>query len=314
MLLKKAARPHLDFFKNFALHRMPLIKEIKKYYTEHGRSHLPWRQTHDPYKVLVSEVMLQQTQVDRVLPKYEVFIKKFPTATALSKANLHDVLALWSGLGYNRRAKFLHEAAKVVVVKYKGKFPKDVFVLESLPGVGPYTARAIAAFAYNQPVVFIETNIRTVFMYFSILQNNKIENKSFSMKSIKNNSEKISDTELLPLIKYALTRSKMQPRDFYAALMDYGSYLKQSGVRLNSKSKHYTKQPKFKGSARQLRGEIVRQLLVTSLTKQKLISATAHALRIEVNEIENSRIEKEILVLLKENLIEKKAKKFEIKK
>ncbi len=280
---------------------MNLLLEIQKYYTEHGRSHLPWRQTRDPYKILVSEVMLQQTQVDRVLPKYNAFIKKFPTPAALSKASLHEVLALWSGLGYNRRAKFLYEAAKVVVIKYKGKFPTKVTVLESLPGVGPYTARAIAAFAYNEPVVFIETNIRTVFTYYYFLQ------------SVKNYdiSKKVSDTELLPLIEKDLKNSKMEPRDFYAALMDYGTYLKQSGVRLNSKSKHYVKQSKFEGSARQLRGEIIRQLLEVSHTERKLIELVILSLKLESNE--NIRIKKETVTLVKEGLIQKKGKKFEIK-
>src|SRR3989344_7710205 len=127
-----------------------------------ARPHLPWRKTKDPYKILVSEVMLQQTQVDRVIPFYNRFVKKYPTARALARAKLRDVLKEWNGLGYNRRAKFLHEAAKQLG---KSDFPKTAEEIENLPGVGHYTARAVAAFAFNKPEVFIETNIRTVFFY-----------------------------------------------------------------------------------------------------------------------------------------------------
>jgi len=223
---------------------MSLLREVTTFYAAYGRKHLPWRKTKDPYKIWVSEVMLQQTQVDRVLPKYKDFIQTFPTPAALAKASFAQVLARWSGLGYNRRAKFLHDAAAVIVAEHKGVVPKDVAALEKLPGVGPYTARAVAAFAYNQPVVFIETNIRTVFTYFYCAD-----------------KKDIPDTALLPLIQKDLHRSKMEPRDFYAALMDYGAHLKRSGVRLNAKSKHHTKQSVFEGSTRQLRGNILRQLL-----------------------------------------------------
>jgi A/G-specific adenine glycosylase len=230
-----------------------LLREVKKFYATSARTHLPWRKTRDPYKILVSEMMLQQTQVKRVLPFYAKFTKRFPTAEKLAKAPLSEVLKMWSGLGYNRRAKYLHEAAKII--------SKDGWK-EKLPGVGPYTKAAVDTFAFNKPNVFIETNIRTVFLHHcfhsNILQNNRT----------------IADKELLPLVAEALKRSNMQPRDFYAALMDYGAHLKRSGVRLNVKSKHYTKQSKFEGSARQLRGAIVRELLKKPATlaqlKQKL--------------------------------------------
>lgn len=221
-----------------------LLTELKKYYAKHRRSHLPWRKTKDPYKILVSELMLQQTQVERVVPKYKVFIQKFPTVQSLSRAKLQEVLVLWQGLGYNRRAKFLYEASKIIAAK---GFPQTVAEMEGLPGVGPYTARAISAFAYNTPEVFVETNIRTVFFHH------------LASRTVLDGSA--SDRELLPMVGEALQNSKMQPRDFYAALMDYGSFLKRSGVKLNSKSKHYTKQSKFEGSARQLRGAILRELL-----------------------------------------------------
>lgn len=210
---------------------------------------MPWRNTHDPYKILVSEIMLQQTQVDRVIPFYNRFIKQFPTSKTLAKAPLGEVLKTWQGLGYNRRAKYLWEAAKIIA--------QEGFAGQKLPGVGPYTAGAISAFAFNKPEVFIETNIRTVFFHFDISKYKK--------------TRKISDKELLPLVAETLKRSKMQPRDFYAALMDYGASLKQNGVKLNSRSKHYTKQSKFEGSARQLRGALLRELLKSSANKAQLI-------------------------------------------
>jgi A/G-specific adenine glycosylase len=230
-----------------------LLKELKTFYRKEGRNHLPWRTTRDPYKVLVSEVMLQQTQVERVIPFYKKFIKKFPTVRALTTSRLPQVLLLWQGLGYNRRAKFLHEAAKTILRSHGGSVPRTAGELETLPGVGPYTARAVAAFAFNAPEVFIETNIRTVFMH-----------------ACAPGRRKISDKELAPLVQKALADSRMQPRDFYAALMDYGSYLKASGVRLNPRSTHYVKQSAFEGSARQLRGALLRSVLQRPATAAEL--------------------------------------------
>ena len=225
------------------------IREISEYYKHHKRD-LPWRKTRDAYKILVSEMMLQQTQVGRVIPFYARFTKRFPNAHALAKAPLREVLRHWQGLGYNRRAKFLHEAAKVIS---RDGFPKTTEEIENLPGVGQYTAGAIAVFAYNSKEVFIETNIRTVFTHFY-----------FPKK------EKVSDADIFPLVEKALTQSNMQPRDFYAALMDYGSHLKRRGIRLNAKSKHYVKQKKFEGSARQLRGALLRELLKGPATAEAL--------------------------------------------
>lgn len=193
--------------------------------------------------------MLQQTQVERVIPYYKAWIKKFPNTRTLSDATLSQVLALWQGLGYNRRAKFLYEAAK--------KIEQDGWG-DNLPGVGEYTKAAISVFAFNKPVVMIETNIRTVFIHFysSVLQKTAID-----------------DAQIRPLIEEALKKSKMEPRDFYAALMDYGSYLKKTGVRVNSKSKHYTKQTKFEGSSRQKRAALLRTLLKNSASERKLLAA-----------------------------------------
>lgn len=197
--------------------------------------------------------MLQQTQVSRVVPKYKSFLTQFPTFEALANAPLLEVLKEWQGLGYNRRAKFLHQTAKTVVNEHKGKFPRSSEAMEALPGIGPYTARAIAAFAFNTPEVFIETNIRTVFTHHYFADANKV-----------------SDKELLPLIERDLKKSKMEPREFYAALMDYGSHLKANGVRINNKSKHYTKQSKFEGSNRQRRGIALRAALKQGMSEGEL--------------------------------------------
>lgn len=259
---------------------MNLLSELKRYYAKEGRGHLPWRKTRDPYKVLVSEVMLQQTQVERVIPKYKEFLRAFPSVKALAKAPFSQVLFHWNGLGYNRRAKFLHDAAKAVVREYGGILPKEPEVMEKLPGIGHYTARAVAAFAHNAPHVFLETNIRTVFLHHYFPEKTGV-----------------SDQELLSLVEGDLKRSKMEPREFYAALMDYGSFLKRSGVRINHKSKHYAKQPPFAGSARQLRGIILRELLKGPQDAQALHVSSGCAQGDVTHELER---------LAKEGLIRKK--------
>lgn len=222
------------------------LQEFRKlafdYYRKYGRHDLPWRRTKEPYRILVSEVMLQQTQVERVIPYYKEFLKRFPTVETLAGAPLSFVLTAWQGLGYNRRAKMLHEAAKQVVKEYRGKFPRDIEKLESLRGVGPYTARAIAAFAFNKDVTFIETNIRTAVMHHF-----------FAKK------EKVSDAEIAKILTRAFPKGKA--REWNSALMDYGSYLKRSGVRTNHRVKGYVKQKKFDGSYREARGAILRALV-----------------------------------------------------
>lgn len=209
------------------------------YWNKSGRHTLPWRKTRDPYKILVSEMMLQQTQVSRVIEKYKEFLKAFPSVRALARAPLSDVLRVWSGLGYNRRAKYLHDAAREIVGAYKGNFREAL--RGGLPGVGPYTRPAVEAFAFNEPGVLIETNIRTVFMHH-VFPKTKI----------------VSDRALSAMVERAA--EKQDPRTWNWALMDYGAYLKQSGVRTNARSAHYTKQPAFKGSLREVRGAILREL------------------------------------------------------
>jgi len=231
----------MDNFRNF----------LRNWHQLYGRHDLPWRHTTDPYCILVSELMLQQTQVGRVIPKYEAFLKQFPTVDALSRAKLADVLIAWQGLGYNRRAKYLHQAAKLVT-ENGGVFPTTQQEMQTLPGIGPYTAGAVAAFSFNQPVILIETNIRTVFLYHFFP-----------------NQSEVSDSELLPLIEATLDLDN--PREWYWALMDYGSYLKSVLPNPTRRSKTYSKQSTFKGSKRQVRGEIIRTLAQHPLlTKREL--------------------------------------------
>ncbi|MDP4020514.1 MAG: A/G-specific adenine glycosylase [Candidatus Adlerbacteria bacterium] len=216
--------------------------------------------------------MLQQTQVERVVPFYTRFIRQFPTTQKLAKAPLSKVLKAWSGLGYNRRAVYLWRSAEILSKKSSGlpsgaqsgpagqTFSQGISA-SCLPGVGPYTAAAVEAFAFNKPTVFIETNIRTVFIHH-FFHSHILENM------------RISDKEILPLVEKALKKSKMPPREFYWALMDYGTLLKKQGIKLNSRSLHYNKQSKFEGSYRQLRGQILRSLLTEPSTLNQLLKTT----------------------------------------
>jgi len=195
--------------------------------------------------------MLQQTQVERVKPYYLAWMKKYPTVSTLAKAPLGDVLKAWQGLGYNRRAKALWETAKVVTDS-GGTFPKTKSELEKLPGVGPYTAGAILAFAHNEDVIFIETNIRTA-----------VTHHFFP------NKKTIDDKAILKILRDVHPKGK--GREWYSALMDYGAHLKQSGVKLNARAKGYTKQSRFSGSAREARGAILKELAKGSATKVRLL-------------------------------------------
>ncbi len=212
---------------------------------------MPWRHDTRPYYVLVSEIMLQQTQVERVIPKFEAFIAAFPNEKALAQASLAEVLKLWSGLGHNRRAKFLHEAAQKIMHSYQGVFPDTLEHLVSLPGVGVNTAGAILAYSFNQPVVFVETNVRTVYFHHFFEE-----------------KEAVSDKEIRELA--AQTIDTEHPREWYWALMDYGSFLKRAGVGQNSKSAHYKRQSPLKGSVREVRGQIIRALTTEDKTTEEL--------------------------------------------
>jgi A/G-specific adenine glycosylase len=225
---------------------------VLKHYRRNGRDFL-WRRTIHPYRILVSEVMLQQTQASRVAPKYEAFLQKFPTFKTLARAPLGNVLRAWQGLGHNRRALALQKTAREVMLRHNGKLPRDERKLERLPGIGPYTARAVLAFAFNVPTAFLETNIRTVFVHHFFKKRRRV-----------------ADEEILPLV--AATLDRENPRRWYAALMDYGAFLKKTEGNLARKSAHYKRQSPFEGSNRQLRGQIIR-----ALTKKSFPSARALA-------------------------------------
>jgi A/G-specific adenine glycosylase len=252
--------------------------EFKELIWEYGRSlfrDMPWRDNTDPYWVLVSELMLQQTQVDRVIPKFNEFMTTFPTIKDLARASLGDVLKLWSGLGYNRRAKFLHEAAKMVETDFEGSIPGALEDLVKLPGVGFNTAGAILAYSFNQPIVFIETNIRTVYFHHF-----------FSDQVL------VSDNELKELV--AETLDTEHPRQWYWALMDYGAFLKKQGTGRINKSSHYKKQAPLKGSLREVRGLILKALVAGDQEPEELRALLPP----------DERYEKALAALMAENMIQ----------
>lgn len=227
---------------------------VINFYKTSGRQ-LPWRILSDDekqrfYEVLVSEIMLQQTQVGRVTEKYNQWMDLFPSINHAAGASFVDILRLWQGLGYNRRARYLLDS--IGMVNKLPKPPKTTQDLVSLPGVGENTAGAILAYCYNQPAVFIETNIRSVFLYH------------FPQLSLET---KVKDSEIKALLQQTINTKN--PREWYWALMDYGTYLKSQGFK-NHASAHYAVQSKFSGSMRQLRGLIIRQVLKGPVTVDEL--------------------------------------------
>ena len=230
-------------------------KIINDYYREHGRSY-PWRQTDDPYKILISEIMLQQTQIERVQKKYPIFIHTFPDFKTLAAASLRKILMIWQGMGYNRRALSLQKIAKRITSEFNGQVPSSESVLHTFPGIGKTTASAIAAFAFQRPTIFIETNIRRTYIHF------------FFSKQ-----KNVKDSDILLIVKK--TFDATNPRIWYYALMDYGSILRKNHPNPNRNSAHYRIQPPFKGSDRQIRGMILKMLLAKQvLTLSRLILKT----------------------------------------
>lgn len=253
-------------------------RTVIEYYDRHGRQTLAWRQPDqdgrfDPYRIVVSELMLQQTQVPRVIPKFDQFLTRFPSVTVLAEAPLSDVLIAWQGLGYNRRAKYLWQAAQTVSRELHGSWPTSVEGLVALPGIGKNTAGAVLAYAYNQPAIFIETNIRTVLFHHFYQDRTDI-----------------ADSELVPLLAQLLAGA--EPRTSYWALMDYGTALKRQGFGKIAQSRHYTKQSKFEGSRRQLRGAVLRRLSHGPATDQILR-----------NELTDDRFSEVLTALLGEGMI-----------
>jgi A/G-specific adenine glycosylase len=260
---------------------IPEFNEILwSYYAEHARANLPWRVAtaqgiFNPYHILVSEIMLQQTQVARVTVKYEAWLQVFPDIETLAKAPLSDVLTMWSGLGYNRRAKFLHQAARCIVDRHAGVVPSEMKSLIALPGVGKNTAGAILAYAHNQPIVFIETNIRTVFLHHF-----------FSDK------EEVDDKDIIELIENAIDTEN--PREWYWALMDYGTHIKRERGNFARLSKHHVRQSRFKGSRREVRGMVLKRLIAGN-GSVKVGELTRY--------IKDERLDEIVVALEKEGLI-----------
>jgi len=257
-------------------------RRVRSFYKKSGRHSLPWRKTKDPYKILVSEIMLQQTQVHRVVPKYRAFLKRFPTAGSLAASSLGDVLREWQGLGYNRRAKMLHEAAKAVTASHRGRLPRAYAELLALPGIGTYTAKAVRVFAWNESEALIETNVRTVMIHHF-----------FKRKKA------VSDREILEVIEASLDMKN--PREWYAGLMDYGSHLKKTVPNPSRKSLHHAKQKPFKGSDREVRGAILRALLSESQTVSNL--STRLPFGVEQIQTQVRVLSKEGLIVLKRGVV-----------
>jgi A/G-specific adenine glycosylase len=281
-LLKNSVQETLDFAgvqfsrdDNSRLGILEFQQMVLSYYNNYGRE-MAWRDTTDPYLILVSEIMLQQTQVERVKIKFPEFIKAFPDFASLAGAPLDKVLSVWQGMGYNRRAIALQKCAIRVMNEYGGILPADVDLLVTFPGIGRATASSIAAFAFNLPVVFIETNIRRVFIHFFF-----------------SGTDTVSDADLLPIIGQSLY--KENPRVWYWALMDLGSALKKTVPNPNRRSVHHSKQSPFEGSDREIRGVIIRRLLAEPEMSEKQLLA----IRIE----DPARIKKILAALISEGFI-----------
>ena len=216
-------------------------KTVWEYYRNHFRS-MPWRHNTNPYYVMVSELMLQQTQVQRVLVKFDEFITRFPTIETLAHSSLSDVLETWIGLGYNRRAKFLKRSAEIIVDEWNGSFPTTLEDWTKLPGFGKNTASAVLVYSHNIPLVFIETNIRTVFIHHFFA-----------------NDSSVTDKAIEALVTETLDNPN--PREWYWALMDYGTFVKKEYGNLSRKSNVYATQSKFEGSFRQKRAKILKEIV-----------------------------------------------------
>lgn len=214
--------------------------------------------------------MLQQTGVGRVIPKYEEWLVRFPDIESLAKASLGDVLKAWQGLGYNRRAKYVWEAARILASM---DLPESLLDLPRLPGVGVNTRGAIVAYVDNAPIVFVETNIRTVFLH-----------------DIEKTAGSVADSIIASLVQASLPQSGV--REWYWALMDYGSFLKQNGLSHLPRAMSYSKQSPFEGSLRQLRGRVIRELATGALTRKGLSS-----------KLQDERLELVLSTLIKEGMV-----------
>lgn len=260
---------------------------ILRWYSKNRRD-LPWRNTDDPYKILVSEVMLQQTQVSRVVLKYHEFLKAFPDIETLARASDRKLFKIWAGLGYWRRARFLKETAQKIAKERNGKFPQDPVILDALPGVGEYTARALACFAFGRCEAFLDTNIRRVYLHFFFRKQKDVQ-----------------DEEILKIARKTMWRKN--PREWHYALFDYGATVLKD-KRINRRSRAYHKQSRFEGSFRSFRTKAVRFLL--DHPKQGVQGRTLRTFLDQELAKENSphRAEAIISALLKDGTIKKSGK------
>lgn len=243
------------------------IPDFQRLILEWGRNHrrdMPWRNTRDPYEILVSEVMLQQTQVSRVLPKYEAFLREFPTLEALADTSQPSLLRIWQGLGYWNRALRLRDAARVILNEFDSEFPRDPATLMKLPGIGLYTAGAVACFAFGCAEPFLDTNIRRVYLFFFFP-----------------GEDDVPDSSIMEVARRAVWTE--DPREWGYALFDYGAMeLRDSTI--NRRSRHYSRQSAFEGSFRSFRTQALRHVLAqegTSLSREELEGFLAERLATE---------------------------------
>jgi len=262
----------------------PFQNIIYSYFKQYGRD-FPFRDEISPYNVVISEMMLQQTQTNRVVEKFQQFIQKFPDFQSLANASLNDVLKVWQGLGYNRRAMALKKIAEKVVNEFDGTLPADVEILKSFPQIGHNTASSIVAFAFNMPTFFIEVNIRRVYIYFFFPGTSSID-----------------DRVIMPIVRKTLDRSNV--RKWYYALMDFGVMLKKTHPELNKRSAHYRKQSKFKGSNREIRGKILKLLITSNNLTEVEISKEL--------EIDSNKLKEIMNLLIKEGFIKQESNQFSI--
>ena len=257
------------------------LKQALLIWYKRNKKVFTWRKTKDPWKILLIETLSQQTQIERADAYYREFIKEFPTPNSMSSSSLKQVLKMWSGLGYNNRAKRLHESSKMLAEK---GFDKIYPNFEILPGVGPYTKNALLSFAYGEKVLAIDTNLERIFKRF------------FGIESTKKFIEDSSDYFL----------KNVNSRDINQAFMDFGSYVcKSSNPKCSicpieeSCSKYFVKTKKtiekFHGSNRELRGRLIKLLLENN-------AISTHDLYIKINE-EEEKIDKALYGLEKDNLI-----------
>ncbi len=246
------------------------------WYALHKRDFV-WRETRDPYHILLSELMLQQTQTERVVPKYNLFLEQWPTLYDLSQASLTDVLYAWKGLGYNRRAKALHTIG-ITSKQYNYSLPHDESLLRSFPMIGPSTAAAILSFAYGEKSVYLETNIRRVIIHHFF-----------------SGQESVHDRQIKEILQLLIANQE-NARDWYYALMDYGVFLKKSGINPNRRSLHYAKQSPFENSNRQIRSTLL--FIITQEGQQK------ESTLLEKVPFEDDRILAALETLQKDGLLE----------